>query len=163
MQVVNRVSLAFVMAFLLVPGQHSPLVAQTIHGTHIAATEGTPSQVEPAAYIGRVGPARRILTIILVPTEGSKVTAYYGRVGNIPFANVKIDMLDRIGVFPLKRPLSEGIFFENPYQIFNLGREAEADVPGSVLEGAVQFDDEGNVYTNITRFFEYKGPVGDRT
>jgi hypothetical protein len=106
-------------------------------------------------------PARKALTIILVPTEGNQITAYYGLVGNIPFSDVKIGMLDRIGVFPLERPLAEGIFFENPYQRFTLGRETDSHAPGSVMHGTVEFIDEGYVYTNITDFFDYKEPVGD--
>jgi hypothetical protein len=159
MQAVDRRSFAFAVAFVLVSGQFSQVVAQSNRGTHLAAAAGDESQVEPAGYIGRVEAARRALTIILIPTEGDKVTAYYGLAGNIPLSDVKLDMLDRIGIFPLTRPLSEGIFFANPTQKFYLQRETDSKAPGSVLYGAVQFLDDGDVFTYQAAFFAYKEPV----
>jgi hypothetical protein len=160
MQVVHRRSFAFVLALLLVPSQLSQLVAQTNDETGIAAMGGNPNRQETTGYIGRMEPARKALTIILIPTEDNQITAYYGLAGNIPFSDVKIGMLDRIGVFPLEKPLSDGIFFENPYQRFTLARETDSHTPGSVLRGTVEFIN-GDDYTNITDFFEYKEPAGD--
>jgi hypothetical protein len=160
MQIVNRRALACVMGLLLVLGQHSPLSAATPMTTQIAATTGDQSRAEPTEYIGRMEPARRALTIILVPTEDNRVTAYYGLVGNIPFSDVKKEMLDRVGIFRLERPLSDGIVFENPYQRFTLRREADSRTPGSVMDGAVEFVNDGYVYSNLTNFFAHMEPVG---
>jgi len=155
MHMVNRRSLLVPAALLLVPPQLSRAAAQTNRGTNTAATAG------PVGYIGRVGGARA-LTIILVPTEGNQAILYFGRIGDVALAEVKIAMLDKIGAFPLKAPLSDGIFFEGSNYKFSLRRETDSRNPGSLMDGPVQFRDGRRTADYLINFFEYKEPTGDR-
>jgi hypothetical protein len=161
MHIVNRRSLLFPAVLLLVPPQLSRVAAQTNRGTNTAATAGNQNQAGPVGYIGRVG-GGRALTIILVPTEGNQVTLYFGRVGDVALPDVKTAMLDKIGAFPLTRPLSDGIFFEGSNYKFNLRREADSHNPGSLMDGPVQLKDGRRVLDYLMNFFEFKEPAADR-
>jgi hypothetical protein len=161
MHIFSRRSLFFPAALLLIPTQFSLVVAQTNRGTNGAATAANQIPAEQAGYIGRVGAARRALTIILIPTQGNQVTLYYGRIADIPISDVRVSMLDRIGVFPLAKPLSDGIFFETQNQKFYLRREVDTHTPGSIMDGTIQFVDGRHVSSEVANLFEYKGPLGN--
>jgi len=155
--IVNRRSLFFAAVLLLVPAQFSRATAQTNRGTNIAAMGGGQSQAQPVAYIGRIE-SGRALTVVLVPTEGNQVILYYGRIGSIPLSDVKMATLDKIGAFPLKKPLSDGISFEAANYKYDLQRGTDSHVPGSVMAGPVQLQDGRRVFNTIMNFFEYKEP-----
>jgi hypothetical protein len=153
----NKCSLASAAVLFLVSAQLSQAGAQPNKGTNIAATAGNQNQAGPSAYIGRVE-SRGALTVILVPTDGNQVILYYGKIGSIPLSDVKMSMLDKIGAFPLKRALSDGIFFDGSNYQYNLQRETVSNTPGSVIDGPVQFQDGRRVFNTTMYFFEYKEP-----
>jgi hypothetical protein len=156
-------SIFSVAVLLLVSSQFSQLAAQPNQSAHVTSMDGNKNQMVPAADIGRIE-SRNSWTGIFVVTEAGQVNLYSGRIGNVPLSEVKIGMLEKKGAFPLKRPLSEGLFFEAPGVEFDLKREADSRSPGSVMDGPVRNElavgrhDAGIYMMNI---IEYKGPTSD--
>lgn len=147
------------MVLLLPACQSSYPVADTNQNIRADAATGTSNKAYPAAYVGRRG-SREALTVILIPRENNQVLVYYGLAGNIPLSDVKIDQLDRIGTFALDEPLSDGIFFSNPNEVYRLKRETDSDAPGSVLYGSIQYIDSYQDVTVMVDFFPYALPAG---
>ena len=159
MKVVGKRALLGAMVLLLPACQSSNPVVNTNQNIRADGGSGMPNQAYPAAYIGRRG-SREALTIVLIPQKNNEVLVYYGLAGNIPLSDVKIDQLDRIGTFELDKPLSDGIFFSNPNEVYRLRRETDSDAPGSVLYGSVQYIDSYQDVTVMVDFFPYTLPAG---
>ena len=159
MQEVGRRAFLGVLTLMLAACQSSDPVAGTKQNSSPDTVNGPSNPGYPAAYIGRRG-SREALTVILIPVEGNQVLVYYGLAGNIPLSDVKVSQLDRIGLFDLDKPLSEGIFFSNPNEVYRLTRETDSDAPGSVLYGSIQYIDSYEDVTVMVDFFPYALPAG---
>ena len=159
MQEVGRRAFLGVLTLMVAACQSSDPVAGAKQTSSPDVMNGSSHPQYPAAYIGRRG-FREALTIILIPVEGNQVLVYYGLAGNIPLAEVKVSQLDRIGLFDLDKPLTEGIFFSNPNEVYRLTRETDRDAPGSVLYGSIQYIDSYQDVTVMVDFFPYALPPG---
>lgn len=164
MRVVNRRFLFSAAVLLVVPAQLSRLAAQTSRSAQTLSAATNKNQTDPVAYIGRIT-SRNSMTMILVPVEANQVRLYTGHVGDISLSEVKISMLEKAGVFALKKPLSEGIFFETPGFEYGLRRQTDSRNPGSVMDGSVRDlaparKRQSAIY--LMNLFVYNGPMSDR-
>ena len=125
-----------------------------------AASTAEPSKSDSLAYIGRAGPSSQTVTVMLVP-QGDKVAFYAKGIGDVPFPEVTKKMLDYKGTYPLKKPLTEGIYFTAPELsiTYSLKREVGPIAPGWVMDSVVEKSGFAG-WTNRMWFFKYKGPSG---
>jgi hypothetical protein len=162
-QLFNRRSLALAVVLGLGACQPSQPVVQVDQSAQGSATAGIPDQVKAPAYVGRIDgriDGMQGLTFMLVPIEGNKVLLYSGLTGSMPLSEVTPRTLDRIGIFTLKKPISEGFFFGNPNQVYRLRWGSDPRNPGSVLQGTFQAIDSYEDSTFLLNLLPYKGPIG---
>jgi hypothetical protein len=162
-QLFNKCWSALAAVLVLAACQPSHPVANMAQNAPAPATAGVAEQASAPAYVGRI--AGRVegmqgMTFMVIPTEGNKVILYDGLTGDIPLSEVTPGRLQRIGVFTLEKPMSEGLFFGNANQVYHLSWGSDPRAPGSVLHGTFQAIDSYEDNTFLLDLFPYKGAIG---